>query len=413
MLLLKLAARSALRQKRRSTLTLLTVVLGSTLMIIALSFLHGLTYTFTNDSSNRMGHVRIVSAAYEKREALNPIYENIPDVEPLMTTLAAVPGVVSVYPRIQQGVTVSIGEEIGDTHGSLVGVPLDYMLRRLELEKKLVSGRMIEDPETQVILGQELATSIGARVGQSAVFLATTQDGSLSPLNLEVAGIADTGNPQYDRGAYVDIGVGRWAADMPEGAVEVLVFASAADEDLLLQKNIRHALREPPLGDLVVEAWSTREPMASILMIFNRVSGVLMFAVVFVAALGVFNTMMMSVLERTREIGVLRAFGLRKLSCVVMIVLEAAIISMVGGVVGVGLGSAIAAALGMAEIHLGSVAAGAGDNLAVSDTLRVLWTPEHAVAAFGLSILMALLGSIIPAMRAASIAPVESMRGTA
>ena len=412
MLLVRLAARSTLRQKSRSLLTLFSVVLASTLMIVALSFLQGLITTFTADSSNQMGHVRVVTQTYQKREALNPLYENISNAGELITRLRGVPGVEDVYPRVQQTATISLGEEIGDTFGMLVGVPLDYMHKRLELDKKLAKGRMIADPRTEIILGRDLAHSMGAKVGADVVVLASTQDGSLSPMELTVVGIADTRNPQYDRSAYVDIELGRWAADIPGGAVELLLFSKSARDDLVLQQRAQELLASEPSRKLSVQAWSTREPMASVLMIFNRVSGVLMFAVVFVAALGVFNTMMMSVLERTREIGVLRALGLNKRLCLVLIILEAAFISLVGGGIGVVLGSLLAVALRFAEINLGAVAAGAGQGLAVSDTLRVLWTPELAASAFGLSLVMALLGSILPARRAASIPPVEAMRET-
>src|SRR5262249_50678424 len=124
--LARLAARNAVRHRVRTALTTGMVVLAVALLVIALSWIRGAFGNALEAATGMGGHVRVVSPRYAEREELLPLYENIPDTRALTQRLEAEPGVVEVEPRIVAGVTVTIGQEIGDVFALAVGASERY-----------------------------------------------------------------------------------------------------------------------------------------------------------------------------------------------------------------------------------------------------------------------------------------------
>jgi ABC-type lipoprotein release transport system permease subunit len=202
----------------------------------------------------------------------------------------------------------------------------------------------------------------------------------------------------------------QYLADIPGGATELLVYGHRYQDAPALAAQVKAAFSgDAKTASLAVQAWSDREPWHSIASTVRGVEVVIVAIFVLLTALGIWNTMMMSVLERTHEIGVLRAMGLSRAGAVALFVGEALAISVVGGLVGVALGLYPAWWLETHGIRIGERTA-TSVNIGFSEVVRGDLTSDTVVAAFALGLLMALVGSLIPALRAASIAPVSAMR---
>lgn len=421
MLILQLAARNALRNRRRSALTAATVLLGTALLTVALTWLNGVFGSFVGAAVQAVGEVRVVNTAWLKREQLAPLYLNLPSTTPLVEKIQAIPGVSGVYPRIQTGVAASTGgEEIGETFGMLVGAPVPYYESVLGLRERVSQGRFFsEDDETaqgEALIGRTLAAQMSVQAGQEAIFIGQTQDGSISPIRVSVVGVVETSNSLFDRQVYVHLSKARWLADIPDGALEILVFGDEGTSATTLAGTVRAEVgdlaKEAGLaeGTLTVQAWSDREPWAGMLALVSVVFSSVGAIFVFITALGVLNTMLMSVLERTGEIGVLRALGLRSGGVVVLFVFEALVIAAIGGALGASLGSLGGLWLEAHGIDLGDALARVPANMPVNRVLHGDWAPWVAEVAFALGLVMALVGSATPALRAVRVQPVEAMR---
>jgi ABC-type lipoprotein release transport system permease subunit len=403
MLILGLATRNATRNVVRSLITASMIVGGTGLLTLVLCWINGVFGDLTQIGAASIDQVRLVDAEFAKREDLFPLYENIPEVSAVVAQVKGVPGVLGAYPRIVAGVTLTRGEEIGDVFGLAVGAEPAWYTEQLEMEDHIVDGRMLAGDE-EILLGSTLATRTGAKVGDELVLLGQTQDGALSPLKGTIVGIVHGGNIVFDQQVFLTLPKMQYMADVPGGATEILVYGADRDDADELADAIR-----PVAGDLLVESWRAREPWAGILGIVGVVRNILTGGVVFVVALGVWNTMMMSVLERTGEIGVLRAMGLGRAGAVVLFVVEAATIAVLGGLLGVGIGAIGGWMLETWGISLGS---GIVQNLEVPVSTRMYGDLDLqvCVSAFLLGLLMAVVGSAPPALRAASIQPVTAMR---
>lgn len=422
MLIIRLALRNASRNTRRTALTMLTVLLGTMLLTLGMSWVEGIFGSFQIEAARSTGHVRVVTQTFAEREMLQPLHENLPVTAGLEETLRALPGVTEVHPRLNLGVLAAKdGEELGETVSMVVAAPLAFHRQILGLDQRIAQGGWFsaEDFGKEALVGRALASELGLGVGDRLIVLGRTQDGSMSDLLFQVVGITDTGNTLYDRQIFVDLERGRWIADIPEGALELLVYGEDHKEATELQAVVQQAISGPEVlaslslpegAGLVAQAWNQREPWTSALVLVDAIAAIIVGCIVFITALGVLNTMLMSVLERTGEIGVLRAMGLSTLGVVALFVVEALLISIVGGALGSGIGSVLSIALEGVGLDLGGAARNLPDTMPVNRILHPIWAPSQALKSFLLGLSVALVGSSSPALRAAQIQPVQAMR---
>lgn len=403
--ILRLAARNARRRRARTLLTIGMLVAGVSLLMLGLSWIGGIFGQVIEDASALGGHVRIVAPEYAAREELLPLDANLSPVAPLAALVEAQPGVVAVEPRILTGVTVTVGREIGDVFALAVGGSDRYFRERLRAAEKVVAGRWFSGAPGELVLGEVVARESHAKVGDEVVLLGMTQDGSLSPIKGRLVGIVSAGT-LVDRQVLVPLERMQWLADLAGGATELLVFASGYERGPALATKLR-AL--PGLAGRTVQGWNEHEPLAGVTRTIGAVRFVVVGMVVLLASLGIWNTMTTSVLERTREIGVLRALGMSRAGVVGLVVSEAAAISVVGGAAGVAIGAVPAGLLQHYGLRLGAETV-ARLSLPLTEVMHARLTPGIALGAFAMGLVMAILGSAPAAFRAASIQPVTAMR---
>ena len=329
-----------------------------------------------------------------------------------------------------------------------------YFAEIMELPDRLIEGQWFSEwsPETpppdradEAILGRVLAKQLGVGAGDEIILLGSDSWRARA----RVIAVADTGNGLYDKQAYLPLETVQEMAELGDGAFEILLFSEDADQAAELQEAIAPVLArytpppveneeeasvipdipvfegmepidvlEDPTEDatppetvsLTSQVWFEKEPIKTIIEVSGAILGTIATIIVFITALGVLNTMLMSVLERTAEIGVLRAMGMSRSTLVGIFVVESILISLVGGLIGASLGSGIAIAMRSRGVDLGSAAESAPDTLPINRVLYPEWEPEMALIAAGLALVMALLGAFLPAIRALKIEPVTAMR---
>jgi putative ABC transport system permease protein len=404
----KLALRNATRKPVRTTLTAGMVVAGTALLVIAVSWMDGIFDDMLDAGTNAMGHVRVLDPDFEEREELRPMYENLPDADVLTKAVAAVPGVVAAYPVISTGVTVTVGEEIGDVFGLLMGAPNGFFEDRMKLGDSLKVGRLLGDAPDELVLGSKVVERSGAKLGDEVVLLGMTQDGSLSPIKGTLVGIVSSGNPMTDMGIFAPLERVQWLTDIPGGAIEILAYGEHRDDATAIAAAVSDL---PATQALSVQAWSTRAPWAQMLPTITGMRYIIAFMVVFLAGLGVWNTMMMSVLERTDEVGVLRAMGMSRSSTLMLFIGEAVVIAAIGGVLGVLLGAGPSLYLEAVGFNMGEdVVSKLSSDFPISTTVYADFNSGVVLLGILTGLISAVVGSALPALRAALIQPVTAMR---
>jgi putative ABC transport system permease protein len=401
----RLAARNTMRRRARTALTAGMVVFGVAMLLIALTWIRGIFGSMTIAAADSSGHVRLVDRDFAEREELLPLDEHVGDVARWQALLLEQPGVIAVEPRIITGATVTVGEEIGDVYGAAIGASERYFRERLRLKEKLSSGAWFSGAPDEVVIGAKIAAQAEARPGDEMVLLGMTQDGSLSSVKARIAGVVRTGG-MLDQQVFLPLERLQYFTDIGGGATELLIYGRAHEDAPALAAQLNAM---PDFRGFLLESFTEREPWKSAGSSVRRTQSIIIFVIVFLTALGIWNTMMMSVLERTHEVGVLRAMGLSRLGTIALFVGEALAIAVAGGIIGLLLGAYPAWLLETKGINIGEQTA-AASTAAISDVIRGDLSVESAVIVFALGLLTAVLGSLVPALRAAAIQPVSAMR---
>jgi len=409
MLWIRLALRNTRRHPRRTLLTAGTVLAATALLTVLLAYLSGVIGGIVQDFTAAAGHVRIVSKAFAAREELHPLYENIADADEVLEAVRAVPGVRGAQPRITTGVVITADEEIGDEFTLVTGATDAYYRQHLRGPEHLAAGRWLSDQPREVVVGRRVAERLGAEVGTEILLLGQTQYGSMSPVTADIVGVVG-GNASLDEQVFLPLAEVQWLTDMPGGALEVLVYGPGREPRQL--EPIVEALRSAAgLRDTAVEAWYQREPWLSMMGMMNGIQGFIQFFIIMLAALAIFNTMSMSVLERTGEIGVMRAMGMSRPRALGLFLVESIFIGLLGSAFGVLLGSAGAWYLQTYGVTLGEdVVAKMGSSFPIKATVYADLSLSTVATAVLLGIVASVLGALLPALRASSIQPVLAMR---
>jgi ABC-type lipoprotein release transport system permease subunit len=381
-----LALRNLRRHPLRTGLTGLTVAVGTALAVVAVSWLTGVLEDTLARAAEPAGHVRVVHPDYPDREPLLPL--DLYVSTDLVDVLAAARGVRSVHARMTLPAQATVDETWVPT--AIVGTDRAWR-ERLDLPAFA---------EGEALVGASLRARLGLSAGDELVLLARTVDGALSPASVTVRPMP-AGLGPLDLAVVVDLARAQWLADLPDAATEIVMYGDDRDD----AEALAASLTDIPLA----QAWSQRQPWAAVLAVTRFLRRLLEGILALVTALGVWNTTMMSVLERRAELGVLRAMGMTGGEVVALVTLEATVVGLVGSVVGVSVGSLAALRL---ETTGWSPDPRVTENLplAIPRTLYADFDLDVAIAAFALGVVTAFVGSLVPAIRAARIQPIEAIR---
>ena len=334
-----MAIRNLFRYRRRTLITAGAIAFGLTAYIWVDSFLAGadeqsvrnLRWYETADAA------AAVPGYVERRETapLGPSF--LPDG--LLAELDRAG--YSATPRILFGADLVFYRDPFPEDGSIPGIIIAVDPRRdgrvFRLEDTLVDGRWLRPGEGGLVMGRRLAESLGAGLGYPLIAVTRTRDGYLQTLDLDVVGILDCPNPLVNRnGLYIDLDFADQALEM-DGRVS-LVHVSLPD-------GVRRRRREERLRILIANQgldyadWRRLGADYVNVMQSERAGSALMIVLILlVAAVGISNTMLMAVLERSREIGMMRALGMSDRFVRRLFLWESAGIGLLGSIGGVVLG---------------------------------------------------------------------------
>jgi len=402
-MLLKLAFRNTLRQKRRTIFTLLTMFGGFTLASISIGWSDGSYSRIINMfTRNRLGHIQIHAQGYLDKPSL---YKTIDNYQAIGRKIESIPGVLTWTPRFLAAGLASLGNETSAVQ--IVGIDPLRENEATYFNKKIFKGRSFSSqPAHEAILGKGLAEVLQAKVGDEIIIVSQAADGSIANDIFRVVGLADSGNQMADRTAfYLHLTEAQELFVQPGKIHEIAIIVNKLSHVGKITKKITKILAD---NSLDVQPW--QEFAKSFYQAMKAdVEGmwVMLLVILLIVAVGVLNTVLMSILERTREYGVLKALGTRPRYIFWQIVLEVNLMALVSIILGSGLSLIINHLLSIHGIQLPTSFTYGGIEfkaLYSAITARSLYIPAITV------VLSATVVSLFPALRAARISPAKAMR---
>jgi putative ABC transport system permease protein len=405
--LARMAWRNTRRHTRRTLLTATAVTVAVAAVTYAFAHLTGLMGDMV-DAYAKMesGHVRIRRDGYTERERLLPVHMNVRRLSDVLSTIRSHPGVEDAIPRIRSMVLVD--GTASNKPGLLLGVDLEREESYLSPSSITEDGRLPRASRAEVLVGKGFAEKLGVGVGDSLTVLGQTAYRSLGGMRLAVAGLAVTGFAYLDNTILImPLDQAQILADLPDAATEVLVFANDPEQADPIAGRLQSELAA--LGDLEALSWKDQGPLIRLIEMTLPIMGIIMGLLFLMASLIIVNTMLMTVMERTREFGMQAALGMRPGDIVRLILAEGLAIGVIGTVVGGALGTGVAIWLETTGIDIGA-AAGAVAGLPFQQVLYPDWKLLFTVYGAVVGMVTAALATLYPAWRAIRLTPAEALR---
>jgi ABC-type lipoprotein release transport system permease subunit len=400
----RIAIRDLGRNKRRSALTLIAVAMGLALIIALHGFEMGaIQGSIQNNIRVQSGHVQVRGESYDE-DKVSLKWEDLLE-EPLALAaqaqmLAEVRGAAPVL--WAGGILGTVEESVGVR---VFGIdPPSEMAA--PFREGLVAGEFLApDDRSGVLISQRLAKSLGLTAGDDVSLLINTSGEQPDEATFTIRGLYDTGIPAFDESTiFLPLAKAQAFTRVGERASAVVVLLHDQED----ADAVASALRAPGLD---VVTW--RDLNQLMLQATESAMGLLyiMYLVVLaVVAVVVANTLLMSVFERTREMGILAALGMKGRQIMAMFLMESATLGAIGVILGVLLGSLGVYYLATEGIYLGDMANMTPADIAYGETMYAAfqWS-DTAVLAVVCWIIM-LLASLYPAWFATRKEPIDALR---
>lgn len=406
--LIKLAARNLWRNRRRTILTFSALALGISWLIIVDSLTQGLTNrSVENIVAFETGALQVHAEGYFDEKDSLPLDLALP-VEPARKALLATEGVTGVAPRIVAAARLNVGWEVFP----VVAVAIDPDLDREALD--LMEHTVGETPKQgayEALVGSDLARLLEIEQGDWITLLTRTRSGAIQAIDLQVVGLAHTPHPTINQNhVYLPNEIADAALGMEGNVTEFVVRLAPGISPEAAAARVQASLREAGVAAEAIP-WQRAAADFLALMQTSSASDMLLVAVILIIALvGVTNTILLGTLERKREIGTMKAMGLREREILLLFLLEATGIALLATLLGSALGALANTYLVGVGLDLATYTGDIDIGFPVGGTVRGVWNGGIFLLAGAASIATCWIAGYLPARRAARIDPARTMR---
>jgi ABC-type lipoprotein release transport system permease subunit len=405
-MLAALAWRNLWRRPQRTLLSLLSIALVSGLLVFMLSFQIG-AYGAMIESTLRIfnGYAQVQPPGYAEDPTIERTIARPGD---LATRAMAVDGVTAAAQRVNGFAVLANGER---SYGAaVVGVQPSLEAKVSSIASMIRQGRYLRDEDDgAAVLGSVLARNLGVGVGGTVTVLGSARDGSVATDVLTVVGIYSSGVPELD-GSILEMPLARAQETFAmEGAVNTIALSGPSLRAVEgARPQLLHLSSAVGAG---FRGWGDLEPETrSMIEMKIGTSLLIYFVLVSVVAFIILNTLLMSVLERTREFGTLLALGMRSQAIGTMVWLELLGLAVAGCLLGLAIGGGLAVWFAHVGISLGGLGA-AMAQYGLPSKLYPSVTPLSLGVGPGAILLAIVVGGLAPYLRVMGLTPGIAMRG--
>ena len=398
-----IAYRDLGRNRRRTGLTLLAVVLGKAVFIMMSGFIAGI---FDNMISLSIllqsGHVQIRSENYEMEKPSLKWQDLMENSDELLARAMATDGVTTAAPVLWASGFVNTADELVAV--SVTGIDPESGFHD-PIREGMVAGEYLEvDDRDGVLIGDKLAKDLGLSAGSKISLLVGTTDGEMDGDIFTVRGLFSTGVVSYDAGTvYMPLPKAQAITNAGDRISAVILLT----EDAETADPVAVALRGQGLS---VVTWKDMNELILVAIEQGSFFYYIIYGIVIlIVAVLIANTLLMSVFERTRELGILAALGMKGRQIMTMVLLEAGTLALLGVIVGLILGSLVVWYMSFNGLYIGDDIASMVEGFAYPSTFYAKIAPMDFLALSLAMLGIVILAALYPARFAARLEPVEAL----
>ena len=323
MLFLKIAYRNVIRNKRRSILSGISISVGYILVSFSLSLADG-SYARIIDMLTRdsVGHIQIHGSGYRENPSL---YKNISSWNRIKKILEKEKEIIAFSPRLYvQGLSFNKNRSIGI---SIIGINSKLEKNNTKILDKLIDGRIFSSDKYEVLISKKIADHLRHEIGDELVVITQGADGSIANEIFQIVGIIETKNSTLSENTVLmNISKLQEFIVLKNKIHEVAISLKDHSINREYTKKLRSVL---DLKNINIEPWQVvRDEFYKAMMADKKGNVVTLFIIMLMVGIGVLNSILMNIMERTREYGLLKAVGTRPISVFKIIMYESFLLSL-------------------------------------------------------------------------------------
>lgn len=400
--LFKMAIRDLGRNRRRTFFSMLAVGMGLALLLLMASFITGeIQGAFDRSIKLQSGDIQVRARTYNESKASLAYQDLVENPDQVAAQIASLAPVTVATPRLYASGIIVSGDN--STGVQVVGIepasPANAPFR-----DAMVSGQFITaDDRAGILIGQSLANKIGVKSGDTVNLMVNTSNGGISQQNFTVRGIYNTHTPGYDDTTiFMPLAKAQAISDTQNYASTIFV--------LLKNKDQANAVVNALQGSQYqVQTWiQMNDLIYQTEQLSNAYMWLLYLIVLGITATVIINTLIMSVFERTREIGILSAIGMKSSQIMSMFLAESTILAVGGIVMGLILGLLMVSYATTYGFYIGNFGV---TGMTLGDTIHASLTLNDAITLSVMAFIITLLAALYPAILAAHMEPVQALHG--
>jgi ABC-type lipoprotein release transport system permease subunit len=398
--------RNVWRNKLRSGVVLTAIALGVFAGVFSMAFMRGMANQRLETAiMTEISHIQIHTPEFVN---VNDIEHYFTGSEEMISKLSDIEGVNSVSKRLIVNAIINSAEKGSGV--KLVGVNPDYEEDVTNLHEKIINGSYLGSVKRgkPILIGQKLAEKLGVENGSKLVVGTLDINGQPMYFQFKVSGIFKTASTPFDEGtAFVRFSDLKEITGIPDNAAhEIAILLN----DRELTETIKNQIQELYPGKNVKQ-WKQIMPELSYLtesMDFYMYIFILI--ILLALGFGIVNTMLMVVLERIKELGMLMAVGMNKIRIFKMILLETVFLCLSGGVAGIMLGLVISLVFKYQGLDLSGLYGEGLSAIGYDSVIYTVLTPDMIITVVLLVIATGMIASIYPAIKALKLNPADAIR---
>lgn len=407
---IKISWKNVWRNKLRSLIIILAIAIGLFGGIFTNAFFVGMLNQRINAViSNETANIQIHHPSFLLDESIN---NGIDNGAKIIEKINIIEGIKGISPRINETGMASTAE--ANTGVMINGIDPEMEIGVTKIHQKLYEGEYLNaNSQIPILIGKKLSEKLNADLGDKVILSMADGDGEVVYAAFKVRGIFNTNNDMFDgMNVFVLKDELQKLLKIPQDYVTEIAISMDDDEFTLKAKDEMIALLQTKVvqKEIIVQDWKEIDPSLN-MMIQSMDTFAWFFIIIILIALafGIINTMIMVVMERTRELGMLMAIGMNKRRVFSMILWETIFLSSVGAITGLIFSALVIGYFGRVGLDLSLF--GKGMNSLGFDT--IIYTKssiEFYLSVAFLVFITAIIASIFPARQALKLQPAEAVR---
>jgi len=400
----KIGYKNVIRHKRRTLLTIFMIICVVTITLVLEGFIEASRKGWLlSIIHTQTGHIQIVKKGYREKsmtQTLDLLIENPKAIEKIIKNNKSIRAFTE---RLSFGGMIATETKTAIFSGIGIDPVNDYDI--FDLIQAKVGTRLMPYHKSGCLIGSGLAKNLGLKVGSSAILISNTIEGAINAINVEIVGIFHSGVPQKDNLVlYIPLKDAQRLLNLNGQVSKIIILIEDIDKVDKEVNNIRKLLKNN-FPDIEIVTWEQLAGLFKRIQSMYRFQANIIELIMFsLIAISICIIMLMSVFERTREIGTMSAFGIKRSEIIFLFLCESMIIGIIGGLLGVMIGIGVTKLLYIIGIPFNP------PDTDILVYIRPIVLYNKAIYIFLFSIFTTIIGGLYPSIRTSKIRPSEAFR---